>query len=162
MLVRLLLLFIGVPLIELVLFLHVGEWIGLWWTVAIVILTGVAGAALARSQGFRVWHRFQGALAAGRLPHAEMVEGLLVLIAGALLLTPGFLTDASGFFLLVPPARAWVVRRMQERLRAGTGFTVDVDMGMDDPFPGGREGFRTKIPRTRGPVIDVESLDRDD
>lgn len=115
---RLLLLFTSVPLIELALLLWIGGRIGVLPTVALILATGVAGASLARLQGLATWRRFQAALAAGRLPGRELLEGLLILVAGALLLTPGVLTDAVGFLLLVPPARRRIVRLGEVRLRA--------------------------------------------
>ena len=117
MLLRLLLLFTTVPLAELALLLWIGGRIGLLPTVALILVTGALGAALARHQGLATWGRFQEALAAGRLPGRELLEGLLILVAGALLLTPGVLTDAAGFLLLVPPARRWLVGRTELRLR---------------------------------------------
>lgn len=117
MLPRLILLFTAVPFLELALLVWIGGEIGFLPTVALVLLTGVAGAALARHQGLATWRRFQAALAAGRLPGRELLEGLLVLLAGALLLTPGVLTDAAGFVLLVPPARHRIVARLERRLQ---------------------------------------------
>lgn len=114
---RLLLLFTTIPLLELYLLVRIGEAIGLGPTIALILLTGVLGAALARVQGMATWARFQQALAAGRIPARELVEGLLVLVAGAVLLTPGVVTDLAGFLLLVPPARSWLVRRMEDRFR---------------------------------------------
>jgi UPF0716 protein FxsA len=116
-LIRLLLLFTIVPLAELALLLWIGGRIGLLATVTLILVTGALGAALARRQGLATWRRFQEALAAGRLPGRELLEGLLILVAGALLLTPGVLTDAAGFLFLVPPARRWIVRRAELRLR---------------------------------------------
>jgi UPF0716 protein FxsA len=116
-LLRLLLLFTTIPLAELALLLWIGGRIGLMPTVALILATGALGAALARHQGLATWGRFQEALAAGRLPGRELLEGLLILVAGALLLTPGVLTDAAGFLLLVPPARRWIVGRAELRLR---------------------------------------------
>jgi len=112
MFLRLLLLFIAIPLIELVLFLQIGSRIGLLPTIAIVILTGILGASLTRIQGLKTLARYQQALAEGRMPHAEVIEGLMILAAGAVLLTPGFLTDVIGFLLLVPPVRTEVRRRL--------------------------------------------------
>ena len=86
----------------------------LW--LALVILTGIAGAALARQQGLSTLARFRDAMAEGRLPHEELVEGVLVLVAGAVLLTPGLLTDVCGFLLLVPGLRRKVGRQLIDRL----------------------------------------------
>jgi UPF0716 protein FxsA len=115
---RLLLLFTLVPFLELILLIWLGERVGLVPTVALVLATGVVGAALARHQGLATWDRFQSALAAGRLPGRELLEGFLVLIAGAFLVTPGILTDTAGFLLLLPTARRWLMRRFEVRLRA--------------------------------------------
>lgn len=101
-----LILFIAVPVIEIGLFVQVGGMIGLWPTLAIVILTAVLGTALLRHQGLDTLRRVQDSLAHDRLPVAEMFDGLCLLMAGALLLTPGFMTDAFGFLLFVPPFRA--------------------------------------------------------
>lgn len=118
MLARLILLFTAVPFAELALLLWIGGEIGVLPTVGLILATGILGAALARHQGLATWRRFEGALAAGRLPGRELLEGFLILLAGALLLTPGVLTDAVGFTLLLPPVRRWIVRRIEVRLRA--------------------------------------------
>ena len=94
---------IAVPLIELYFLISVGKVIGAGMTVAVVILTAVIGAWLLRLQGLATLNRIQRTTAAGKLPATELIEGLILLITGALLLTPGFVTDAIGFTLLVPP-----------------------------------------------------------
>jgi UPF0716 protein FxsA len=90
-----LLAFIGVPLIEIALFIQVGDFIGLWPTIAIVIATAMAGTALIRQQGLNTLKRAQQEMAAQRLPMRELFNGVCLLFAGAMLLTPGFLTDLS-------------------------------------------------------------------
>jgi UPF0716 protein FxsA len=115
---RLVLLFVLVPLVELVLLLQLAEAITWWRTLAIVLATGVVGAWLARHEGFRVVRRIQEELAAGRMPAGAMVEGVLVLVSGALLITPGILTDLCGFLLLVPPLRRVVARRLMGAFRS--------------------------------------------
>lgn len=105
---KLLLLFIGVPLLELALLIELGQRIGFWPTLAIVILTGIAGAALAHWQGLRALARIQAELSAGKIPAAELLDGLLILIAGVMLLTPGFLTDICALLLLLPFVRTLV------------------------------------------------------
>ncbi len=117
MLLRLLLLFTVVPLVELVLLVQVGRLVGLGPTIALVLLTGVLGAWLTRLQGLRVLARVRTELEQGRMPAAELVDGLLIVIAGAVLLTPGLLTDACGFFLLVPAGRRAVRRAVTRTLR---------------------------------------------
>jgi UPF0716 protein FxsA len=111
MFVRLLLLFTIVPLVELYLLVKLGTVVGVGPTVALVLLTGILGAWLARVQGLSVVHRLGADLAEGRLPTDALIDGLLILVAGAVLLTPGLLTDAMGFALLVPRGRA-VVRKV--------------------------------------------------
>ena len=107
--------FIVVPVLELVLFVYVERWIGLGWLVLGIIITAIAGAFLVRQQGFAVWSRLQTDLASGALPGRQLVHGALVLVGGALLLTPGFLTDAVGFALMVPFVREGL-RRLGVRL----------------------------------------------
>jgi UPF0716 protein FxsA len=123
MLGRLLLLFIAVPLIELVILIKLGGMIGLLPTIAIVILTGIAGASLARSQGLRVLFQMRQEVAAGRMPVGKLMDGLLILVAGALLLTPGFLTDIVGLAVLLPGPRSLVKRLIGRKLTqlASTG-----------------------------------------
>ncbi|WP_193212866.1 FxsA family protein [Luteolibacter marinus] len=154
MLGRLFLLFITVPLIELALFLTVGEWIGLPTTLAIVILTGLLGAWLTKSQGLRVLQAYRQSMAAGRLPHQEVLEGLLILVAGAVLLTPGFLTDAIGFLLLTPPVRAVAVKRLMHALKSRIHLVVP---GMNRPDSRGEPPGVQQA--GKGDVIDVEVVE---
>jgi UPF0716 protein FxsA len=114
MLPLLLLLFIVVPIAELAVIIQVGQEIGVLWTIAILIGDSVLGSLLMRSQGRTAWRRFNAALQAGRPPAREVLDGVLVIFGGALLLTPGFLTDILGLALLIPPTRA-VVRRLLVR-----------------------------------------------
>lgn len=102
--------FLIVPLTEVWLLVTVGGLIGAGWTIFLVVLTAVIGASLVRSQGINTLARSQNSLARGELPAVELLEGGVLLIAGALLLTPGFFTDGIGFLLLVPPLRRWVIR----------------------------------------------------
>lgn len=115
-LARLALLFVVVPLVELALLIELGRLMGFWPTMALVLLTGVAGAFLARSEGFRTLRALQGELVRGRIPRQAMMDGASILVGGALLLTPGFLTDTFGFALLFPPTRRWLQRRVRRRL----------------------------------------------
>ena len=114
---RLLALFILLPLAELALLIQIGRWIGLGWTIAIVATTGLLGAALARRQGLRAWIGIQRELAQGRMPASSLVDGLLILIGGIVLLTPGIITDLCGFALLVPFSRRAVRRYLAGRFR---------------------------------------------
>ena len=112
----LLVLFIVVPLAELYVIIQVGQEIGALPTIAILLLDSILGSVLLRSQGREVWRRFNAAMAAGRVPHREIVDGVAVIAGGALLLTPGFLTDVVGLMLLLPPTRALVRRVLVRRL----------------------------------------------
>ena len=124
MLSRLIFLFVAVPLLELAILLRIGQWIGLMPTVGLVVTTGVAGAALARQQGIRAFLAVQRELASGRLPGRSLLDGLAILAGGALLLTPGVLTDLVGFSLLIPMSRRWLQRlgrrSLERRIREGS------------------------------------------
>ncbi|MDJ1009444.1 MAG: FxsA family protein [Paracoccaceae bacterium] len=114
------LLFLAVPLIEIALFIQIGGWIGLWPTLAIVVLTAVAGTALVRSQGLQVLNEVRGSFDRLSDPTEPLAHGAMVLFSGALLLTPGFFTDAVGFALLFPPVRSAVYRYVRARVRVET------------------------------------------
>jgi len=112
-------LFIGLPLLEFKLLFAVGDRIGALPTIAVIVITGVAGASLARSQGMAIWAKLQAEMAAGREPTATMLEGFLVLLAGLVLLTPGFLTDFAGLLCLIPFTRQPLLAWLRGRLTAG-------------------------------------------
>ncbi|MAK10840.1 MAG: FxsA family protein [Rhizobiales bacterium TMED83] len=103
------LILIIVPIIEITLFVQIGGSIGLGWTLFIILATAMIGARAIRRQGINALARAQAQMASGQPPVGEIVHGVLILIAGVLLLTPGFLTDALGFFLLFPAARLFVL-----------------------------------------------------
>jgi UPF0716 protein FxsA len=115
---RLLIAFIAVPLIEIGLFVQVGDAIGLWPTLLIVLLTAIAGTALVRSQGTQVVHALQGSFQAMQDPTEPLAHGAMILFAGALLLTPGFFTDAFGFLLLFPPFRNLITKMIRSKLKS--------------------------------------------
>jgi len=118
-------LFIIIPFAEILLLLEVSDKIGGLWTIGLVIMTAVIGVRLLKIQGLSTLIRFQGRLQQGELPAQEIVEGLLIAFAGALLLTPGFLTDIIGFSCLLPPLRALIARRIisSGKLTGGAMFT---------------------------------------
>lgn len=116
MLLRLFLLFTLVPLVELMLLIRIGGLIGLLPTLTLVVMTGAAGAWLARAEGLRSWIAVQTELARGRIPGEELVHGVLVLIAGIVLVTPGVLTDIAGLILLVRPIRRSLIGRLRDRI----------------------------------------------
>jgi UPF0716 protein FxsA len=137
-------LFILVPIAELAIIIQVGSAIGVWWTIALLIADSILGALLMRSQGRAAWRRFNEALQGGRAPAREVADGVLIIFGGALLLTPGFLSDIAGLLFLLPPTRALIrrvflrqaIRRMTASMRVATfppggpgafGRTGDVD-----------------------------------
>lgn len=124
MFAKLLLLFTVLPVIELYLLIRIGSAIGALPTVLLVVFTGALGAYLARAQGFAVWVRIQAETSQGRFPGERLIDALLLLIAGALLITPGILTDITGFVLLFPitrtPIREWVKARLYRMMQDGT------------------------------------------
>ncbi len=119
MFARLALLFIVVPVVELLLLIEMGQWIGLLPTIALVMTTGVVGAFLARMEGFRVLLGARKEVLSGRVPTDSLMNGVCILIGGALLLTPGILTDLLGFSLLLPFTRGFWARRLGASLERG-------------------------------------------
>ncbi len=115
---RLLLLFTLVPLIELVLLVKLGQLTSVATTIGIVILTGIIGAYLARREGIKAWRRLEKSIREGVSPADELIEALLILIAGAVLITPGLLTDLFGFGLLIPPVRKWVRNKLSRHFHS--------------------------------------------
>lgn len=152
----LIVLFIVVPIAELAVIIQVGSLIGVWWTIALLIADSVLGAMLMRSQGRAAWRRFNDAVRSARVPAREVADGVLVIFGGALLLTPGFLSDILGALFLLPPTRALIrkvfLRRAMSRITvtmAGAampprgsrsddveGTAVDVDPRPRSPRPG--------------------------
>ncbi len=123
MFIKLLFLFIFVPIIEIYILIEAGRQIGVLSTVSLVILTGIAGAVLARSQGFQLLSRIQSDLQSGRVPAEEIFDGAMILAGGIVLLTPGFCTDLIGFILLTPVTRkhvkAWLRRWIEKKITRG-------------------------------------------
>ena len=129
--VVLFLVFIVLPLAELYVIIQVGGAIGIWWTLLLLLADSILGTVLLRSQGRTVWRRFNTALAEGRMPHREVVDGALVILGGAFLITPGFITDVFGILLLLPPTRALGRRLIMSRI--GRQVTVRVSGGGRPP-----------------------------
>jgi UPF0716 protein FxsA len=115
-------LFIVVPLVELYLIIEVGSVIGALWTVLLVVLTAVIGVTLLRIQGFNTLNRARQNMEMGTLPAMEMMEGMVLAVGGALLITPGFITDTLGFLCLIPATRRALIRYLMLRSSAQTGF----------------------------------------
>ncbi len=121
----LLLIFLAVPLVEVALFVQVGGWIGLWPTLLAIVVTALAGSAVIRHQGLSLARRAQSRLATGVMPVREGFDGLCLVGAGLLMITPGFFTDALGALLLIPAARGAVYARLARRIRAEMPDGVD-------------------------------------
>jgi len=116
-------LFIVVPLVELYLIIEVGSVIGALWTVLLVVLTAVVGITLLRIQGFNTLNRARQNMERGTMPAMEMMEGMVLAIGGALLITPGFITDTLGFMCLIPASRRAMIRYLVRRTTInGQGF----------------------------------------
>ena len=118
MFLQLLLLFTLVPLIELALLIKLGQLTSTAMTIGIVILTGIIGAYLARREGIKAWRRLEKSMREGVSPADELIDALLILIAGAVLITPGLLTDLFGFGLLIPPMRRWVRNKLSRHFHS--------------------------------------------
>lgn len=155
-------LFVAVPLIEIALFIQVGGAIGLWPTLAVVVLTAILGTTLVRSQGLQAMNDLRGSFSELRDPSEALAHGAMILFSGALLLTPGFFTDAVGFALLIPPVRLAILRYAKSRIKVqefemgpgpqragpGSGQTIDTEyteLDAAEPGPGGPSGW-TKDP----------------
>ncbi len=153
---RFLSLFILVPLLELALLIRVGQWIGLWPTIGIVFVTGIAGAALVRREGVRVLSDMRSDVAGGKVPARSLMDAGALLVGGAFLLTPGVLTDIAGFALLLPPVRALLLKSLRERMeRALAQGAVRVHMGGNgwDASAAGANATRSEA---RGPELRKE------
>lgn len=148
-------LFIVVPILELAVIIQIGQAIGVLQTIALLIADSVLGAALMRSQGRAVWIRFNTALAEGRLPGREVMDGALVIFGGALLLTPGFLSDVLGLILLLPPTRA-VVRKLLAA-RYGSRLMATAASGAQSRA----FGFGGASPPRYDDVVDSDATDVD-
>lgn len=115
MLIKLFLAFTLIPALEIYLLIQVGGVIGALNTFAIILLTGAAGSYLAKMEGFRTFMKIQTSLQQGIMPAEEMIDALIILVAGLLLLTPGFLTDVAGLLLLIPPIRFYFKRYLRKK-----------------------------------------------
>ncbi|MGO2509440.1 MAG: FxsA family protein [Vibrio hibernica] len=133
----LLVLFILVPIIEITLFIQVGGMIGLWPTIAIVLTTAIVGASLVRSQGIQTIMSVQSRLQQGELPAQQIVEGIMLAVAGVLLLTPGFMTDFLGMMILLPGPRAIFAKQLMKRIKINTA---------NQPFGGGFQSGNAQDP----------------
>lgn len=140
--------FILVPIVEITVFIEVGSQIGLWPTIGIVVLTAIIGTAMLRQQGLSVLFRIQENLAANRMPVRELFDGVCLVIAGAFLLTPGFVTDAIGFLLFIAPLRRSLANYV------GSRFVSQANVHFHQQGPASHPGMQQRA--GAGPVIDGE------
>lgn len=157
MLGKLLLLFTVVPVAELYLLITIGQNVGAEVTIAIVLITGMLGASLAKREGSRVWRNWQGAVARGQIPKDGVISSLLVLVGGVLLVTPGVLTDITGLLLLIPWSRRGVASMLRSRLEHRFEMhSFGPGPAMGGPWgPMGGPGAQGP----HGPVIDVDVVE---
>lgn len=163
-------LFIIVPFVELAVFVQVADSIGFLSSLALIVVFSVAGAWLVKREGIGIWRRARTQIERGEVPAREMVDGVLVLLAGALLLVPGFVTDVVGLLLLIPPTRALVrvvaMRRFEKRVRAAFDASTATAAGFAGPF--GATFVQQRIHtgeatyRGRGAFLDVDEVRGDD
>ena len=144
--------FVVVPIVEIALFLQVGSYIGVPATLALIILTAIAGTILVRSQGIDVIRKLQESANRGEMPVAALIQGLFVLIAGVLLLTPGFATDTLGFALLIPPVREAMAERIWKLIEPNVVTSAQWSTVRPDGTTGSPGGT----------IIDVEAVEIDD
>lgn len=147
-------LFIAVPIAELYLIYTIGDAIGVLPTLLLLAVDSVLGSLLLRSQGRAVWRKFNETMAAGRVPHQELQHGIAVIFGGALLVTPGFLSDVVGLFLLLPPTRTVILRLVMRRLAK----RVETRVVAGGPRPRSRdadvEGSASEYPRGEPPRLE--------
>ena len=160
----LVLVFVLVPLAEILVILQVGEAIGGWWTAGLLVADSLLGAYLLRVEGRRAWSQFRSALEQGRWPGDEVAQGALVIVGGTLLLTPGFLTDGLGFLFLLGPTRRMVARRLRARVgEATTSGSAGSSSGAGGPRAAGgrrrRPGPTVRTPEGDEVVLDVEVVE---
>lgn len=156
----LVLLLLGMPLLELFVLVRVGQVIGAWWTILLLVVASVLGGWLIRREGTKAWRAFSTALSSGRLPTRELVDGALVVLAGALMLSPGFVTDAFALLLIAPGtrplARRLLTRVVGRRLTGGVTYVAG-DAVFTGGFPAGYSDGQGDLPpdaRRPGPPTD--------
>ena len=148
-------LFVVLPLVELYFRIQVGQVIGAWWTIALLVADSILGAWLVNREGRRAWTALREALASGRMPHRELADGALVLIGGTLLMTPGFVSDVLGIALVLPLTRP-LFRRLLARVVAARLVT-----GVVGPGPRFGPGFGPGNGSRPGPVVRGDVVDPD-
>lgn len=160
------LLFVLIPIIEITVLINVGQLIGVWYTVGLVFLSAFIGINMLRLQGFSVLARAQSRMNAGEMPGQEMVEGVVLAVGGALLITPGFVTDVIGFCCLIPFTRKAFVKLLRARfvqVAAGRMDTMPEDDRFHDPRAGSQSPFhKPDQAEHKGQIYDGEYRRDDD
>ena len=149
--------FIVVPIVEIYVLIQVGQVIGPWWTILLLIADSILGSWLIKREGGRAWRALQLALNSGRMPAKELADGALILIGGTLMLTPGFVTDAFGILLILPFTRP-VFRRLLTTVVTRKLLVVGTDAAAGFAGPG---NARRPGPGPEGPVVQGEVIDED-
>lgn len=159
---RLLLAFIIVPIVELAVLIQLGRWIGLWPTLGLIVVTGIVGAALASREGLRALQEFQTEIAQGRMPRRPILDGFSIFAGGALLLTPGLITDLLGFSLLLRPTRRFIQERIMKRVGRSMieRGQVYVETRYEWRGPGGRGSAERRRGRPTGREIETDAAER--
>lgn len=155
----LLIAFIVVPIIEIYVLIQVGQVIGPWWTILLLIADSILGTWLVKREGGRAWQALRTALDSGRMPAKELGDGALILVGGTLMLTPGFVTDALGILLILPFTRP-IFRRLLTAVVAKRLLVIST--GAAAAGPPGFGDARRPGPRSEGPVVQGEVVDDDD
>lgn len=150
--------FVALPLLEIYVIIQVGQVIGAWWTLALLVLDSIIGGWLVKREGARAWRALREALSAGRMPAGELADAALILIGGTLMLTPGFVSDVVGIVMILPLTRP-LFRLLLATLVARRITAVPIGFG---PRAGGAEGPWTTNrpgPGTEGPVVRGDVID---
>ena len=143
-----------VPVVEISVFIAIGDRIGIFYTVMLILVTALIGSILLRIEGFRILREIQKDVAAGKVPTKELSNGVMILIAGVLLLTPGFVTDAIGFLLFLPPVRTAIRAFFISRIKLQTTST---DSGFGTGFDSSQTHRRDQSTSNRnGPIVDLD------
>ena len=147
-------LFVGVPLLEIYVLVQVGQVIGAWWTILLLVLDGILGTLLIRHEGGRAWRALREALESGRMPARELADGALILVGGTLMLAPGFVTDALGVLLILPFTRPVCRRLLTALVSRRVLDTLTGTRAGGSPPNATRPGRGPEGPAVRGEVVD--------
>jgi len=146
-----------IPIVEIAAFIVIGGEIGIAWTLLMILVTAIVGSFLLRTQGISLLNQVKSEMDAGRVPGKALGEGAMILVAGILLLTPGFVTDTIGFLLFAPPVRSAIWAFFASRITVvGPG---GMQFGGQNPFSQGDNPSNPRPPEGDGPIIDLDADD---